>query len=473
MRSDLRWWLVLVAVLGTLAAAPGAFVRSTYGGLASVDEPQYLLTAISLWEDQSLDIDDELDDERWRTFHQAQLPRQTQPQPDGSQVAPHDPLLSLLLALPYELGGVTGARWLLALVNGVLAAALLHLAHRRFAVGRALATVGALTAATSVPFVVYGSQLYPELPAALAVTLAVDAGLAAVHRRSTAVVAVAVITLPWLSVKYVPVAAVVALLHLWRLHRDRDIGHRNGLLATYVGAGITYLAAHLAWYGGLTVYAAGDFFVEQGSQFSVLGTRPNPLGRSRRLVGLLVDRGFGIAAWQPAWLALLPAMGAIAVRRPPRWTWLAAPLLVGWAGATWAAVTMHGYWFPGRHVLHALPLAVVLVLWWVQQRGPRLRAVVAAAAGLGIWATAGLLSGGLAGDLTFVVDFAGVDHPGYQTWSRLLPDHYARPSGIDASTATWILLAVAAITAGAVMARHAGTGGEQDEQAPRPPSAAV
>ena len=472
MRSDLRRLLALVAVVGTLVAAPGAFVRSTYGGLASVDEPQYLLTAISLWEDRSLDIDDELDDERWRTFHQAQLPQQTQPQPDGSQIAPHDPLLSLLLALPYRLCGVTGARWLLALVNGALAAALLHLAHRRFAVGRALATTGALTAAASVPFVVYGSQLYPELPAALAVTLAVDAGLAPVRRRSSAIVAAAIIALPWLSVKYVPVAAVVALLHLWRLQREHAVTHRNGLLATYVAAGLGYVVAHLAWYGGLTVYAAGDFFVEQGSQFSVLGTRPNPLGRSRRLIGLLVDRGFGIAAWQPAWLAMLPALGALAVRRPARWTWLAAPLVVGWAGATWAAVTMHGYWFPGRHVLHALPLAVVLVLWWVQQGGPWLRGTVSVLASLGVWATVGLLSGGLAGDLTFVVDFAGVDHAGYETWSRLLPDHYANPSGIDAGTALWILVAVTAIAAGAARARRS-TAADDHATTGQSPSAVV
>lgn len=461
MTVRLRWLLLLVAAIGTLVALPGASVRSTYGAEASVDEPQYLLTAISLAEDGDLDIADELAEERWRAFHEAELPQQTEPRPDGSRLAPHDPLLPLLLAVPYEVGGLLGARWALALVNGLLAAALLHLAVRRFAVPHGLATAGALVAAASVPFVVYGSQVYPELPAALAVTLAVDAGLARPRRATTAVVALAVVALPWLAVKYVPVAAAVALLHLRRLHRDGHRPHLLALLAAYAVAGATYVGAHLAWYGGLTVYAAGDFFADNGGQLSVLGTNPDPLGRTRRVVGLLVDRGFGIAAWQPAWLAVVPAVGAMLGRRvgtptaPAREAgardrrWLLVPLGIGWANATWVAVTMHGYWFPGRHLLHVLPLAVVVVLWWAARLSARGRLALGATAALGLWSTAALLAGGLAGDLTWVVDFADVDHPGYRLWRQVLPDGMQRPAGTDLLTAGWaaVLGTVGLVTA--------------------------
>lgn len=448
----LRWLLVLVAVLGTLVALPGASVRSTYGAQAAVDEPQYLLTAISLAEDRDLDIADELTDERWRAFHEAPLPQQTEPRPDGSRLAPHDPLLPLLLAVPHELGGLLGARWALALVNGLLAAALLHLAVRRFAVPRGLATGGALVAAASVPFVVYGSQVYPELPAALAVTVAVDAALARPRRSTTAAVVLAVVALPWLAVKYVPVAATVAVLHLWRLHRDGERSHLTGVLTAYAVAGATYVAAHIGWYGGLTVYAAGDFFADNGGQLSVLGTNPDPLGRSRRIVGLLVDRGFGIAAWQPAWLAVVPAVAAMVRRSPLGRRWLLLPLAVGWANATWVAVTMHGYWFPGRHVLHVLPLAVVVVLWWAARLRRPGRLVLGVLAALGLWSTLALLVDGLAGELTWVVDFAGVDHPGYRLWRQVLPDGLQRPPGTDLLTSLW---AMALGIVGILAARHA------------------
>ena len=70
------------------------------------------------------------------------------------------------------------------------------------------------------PLTVYGTQVYPELPAALAVTIAVGALLGR-SRRGAIVAGVAVVALPWLSVKYAPVAAVLAALALWRLPRHR------------------------------------------------------------------------------------------------------------------------------------------------------------------------------------------------------------------------------------------------------------
>ena len=65
------------------AAGLGAGVRSTYGGPAAVDEPQYLLSALSLYEDHDLDIADELAERRYLAFHDADLPVQTAVRPDG------------------------------------------------------------------------------------------------------------------------------------------------------------------------------------------------------------------------------------------------------------------------------------------------------------------------------------------------------------------------------------------------------
>lgn len=444
--------LAAVAVVGLLAAAPGAWVRSTYGAVTSADEPHYLLTALSLAEDGDLDISDELAEERWRTFHEAALPRQSAELPDGRHVAPHDPLLPVLLALPMGIGGWLAARLALAIVAGALAAATLWLAVRRFEVPLGVATATVASAAASVPLFVYGSQVYPELPAALAVTLAAGAGLGPVRPRSSVVVALAVVALPWLAVKYVPVAATLALLHLMRVHRT-DRRHVAGLLGGYAVAGATYVMAHLAWYGGVTVYAAGDFFLEHGGQSAVFGTRPNLPGRSVRLIGLLVDRGFGIAAWQPAWLAVVPAAAALLRRRPARWTWLLLPLAVGWLNATFVAVTMHGWWFPGRQVVHVLPLAVVAIAWWVARQARAVQGVVAAAAALGAWSSAWLITEGLRGRIAWIVDFAAVADPWYRIWRTVLPDHLA------ATPATWWLHAVwvAALVLVAVLAwRRAG-----------------
>src|SRR3954471_22475710 len=127
---------VLVAVwLGvTLWCAAGIPVRATYGAQTTADEPQYLLTAISLFEDRDLDIADELAARRWTAFHEAELPEQTRPLPGGRRLSPHDPLLPLLLAVPAGLGGWIGAKLAMAGLAGLLAVVLLWTAVRRLRV---------------------------------------------------------------------------------------------------------------------------------------------------------------------------------------------------------------------------------------------------------------------------------------------------------------------------------------------------
>src|SRR3954468_22166582 len=110
-------------------------VRATHGGRTTADEPQYLLSATSLAEDLDLDISDELRAERWRAWHEAELPQQTKPLLDGRRVSPHDPLLPALLAGPVAVGGWVGAKLAMAAMAGLLAAATLWVAVRRLGVG--------------------------------------------------------------------------------------------------------------------------------------------------------------------------------------------------------------------------------------------------------------------------------------------------------------------------------------------------
>ena len=55
---------------------------------------------------------------------------------------------------------------------------------------------------------------------------------------------------------------------------------------------------------------------------------------------------------------------------------IAVPLAAGWATATWVALTMHGYWWPGRQLVAVLPLGVIAVLVWLT-RHQRVRAPAA------------------------------------------------------------------------------------------------
>ncbi len=440
--------VVTIAGIATAAAAAGMAGSATYGAVVSGDEPHYLLTAISLGEDASLDVSDELAAERYRSFHEADLATQSGEDADGSRVSPHDPLLPGLLALPVALGGWVAGKAALAVLAGALAGLTLWTAVRRFGVPLAVATPVVAVFAVSAPMAVYGQQVYPEVPAALATAAAVAALAGPLRRRDQVVLGLAVVALPWLAVKYVPVAAalcVIGLLRLWRRRRTSLPGSAGRQAVALAGgvalAGAIYIAAHLAWYGGLTVYAAGEFFQANGGQLAVLGTDPDYAGRASRLVGLLVDRDFGLAAWQPAWLLAVPAAAALARRRPPGWLTLAVPFAVAWLTATFAAATMHGWWFPGRQVVVVLPLAVIAIAWWAGdgRSGPRphrSRVLLVCGLGvLGVWSYLWLAAQAATGRLTWIVDFADTADPWYRVWRSVLPDY------MDATTRTWILQA--------------------------------
>lgn len=435
--------MLLAAVVGLAAAAIAAPVRSTYGARLSADEPHYLMTAMAIAERGSLDVAPIHAEERYRRFHEVRLPAQAAVSPDGRMVVPHDPLLPALLALPWRIGGWMAARLTLAAVNGVLAALLVWTTVRRLEVPLATAVPVVAVAVASVPLAAYGAQLYPELPAALATVVAVAAGLGR-PRAGPAVAAVAgVVALPWLAVKYVPVAGALALAIGWRWWRAGGRRVVLGGAGALVVAAILYVAAHLAWYGGVTAYAAGAFFQEQGSELTVVGTDPNYLGRARRLWGLLVDAGFGLAAWQPLWLLAVPAIAALLRRRPDGFLVLLLPAAAGWLTATFVALTMHGWWFPGRQTVVILPLLVLAITMLCH--GARRRVVAAVAAGLaGVVSWVWLVVEGRLGRLTMIVDFGATTAPLRSAARLLLPDHLATAGAIGVRDALWLGLLLAA-----------------------------
>lgn len=436
---------VVAAVVGVTAAvagwaALGAGARATPVERLTADEPQYVLSALSLIEDRSLDIGDELADERARDFNEVALPRQTRPLSDGRELSPHDPLLPVLLAGPVGLGGWLGAKLALAALAGVLAGLLVWTAVRRLAVPLPAAVVTVLAFGLSSPLATYGTQIYPELPAALAVTVVVAAATGRWRRPALVVAALAIVALPWLSVKYAAVAAVLALLLLARAWRH----DRPAAVVTLVALGLAggaYLTAHQILYEGWTAYSAGDHFAT--GEFSVVGSAPNYPGRSVRLLGLLVDRDFGLAAWAPVTLLAVPALAALVRRRPEGWAWLVLPAAAGWLNASWVALTMHGFWWPGRQVIVILPLFVLAVATWVRD-SPGRRVV----AGLGAFGAASwlvFLNRVRADGWTLVID---VDRtPGVLSgaWRAVLPD-LRTPAGLDwVLYSVWAVLALAAI----------------------------
>lgn len=449
--------LATVALLTMCAAALGLPARATYGAPTSGDEPYYLVTALSLAQDQSLDIDDELRDKAYTAFHPIPLDPQTAAAGGSVRLSPHDPLLAVLLA-PAMAVGWPLAKMVLVFLAGLTAALTTRMAIFRFRVPPKLAgmVVGGLF--VGIPLAPYGTQVYPEMPAALLVVVAVDGmlGLEAATRRqaraSFGILLASLIGLPWLSVKYVPIAAVLAFgagWCTWRSGRRRMVGW--GALILIFAAAI-YLIFHQVRYGGWTVYAAGDHFVDSG-EFGVVGSEPDLVGRSRRVVGLLVDRSFGVGTWSPAWLAA-PAAVAVLIAGGVRQRWiLLAPMITGWLVASFVALTMHGWWVPGRQIVVILPL-LAIAMAVAAQRVDAVRIVVLAGAAVGLINWLWLAVETSTGRRTLIVDFSQTAAPPYRLLALLMPDGLVGGPTHDLWLGGWAAVLLATAAWAVVRSRH-------------------
>jgi hypothetical protein len=197
------------------------------------------------------------------------------------------------------------------------------------------------------------------------------------------------------------VIGAVAFRTLWRA-RQRTLALLTAELALFSVS--FYVTLNEALYDGPTPYSA-DFEGETATDASFPG---GYLERTYRLAALFIDREFGLLRWAPVfalagvgvWMLVRTRREKLARAIPQHAGAEAAALVCALAlgaqllVAAFLAPTMFGFWFPGRHLLAGLPLAVPLVAWGMR-RLPR-TGVVLAALGLAasIWLYADVRWGG-------------------------------------------------------------------------------
>jgi hypothetical protein len=396
-------WLVLFAVYASTLGLD-SFGSSDYGG----DEPHYLLTAKSLVDDGDFDVRNQRAEREWEEFYPEYLDRHGK-LTDGRAHEPHGAGFPTLIAPVFALGGAKTVELFLAAIaalGGVLAYLLaLRVVPDPWAIGATLAV------ALSAPFVAYGSAVYPELSAATALAGAALLALRLQERITRADAAgcfLLLATLPWLGTKFVPAGVVIAFFAartIWRA-RHRTLALLTSELALFSVA--FYVTLNEALYDGPTPYSA-DVEGETATDASFPG---GYLERAYRLVALLIDREYGLLRWAPVfalagvgvWMFVRTRREGLARALPQHARAESAVLLCGLAlgaqilVAAFLAPTMFGFWFPARHLLAGLLLAVPLVAWGLR-RAPRTGAALAlvgVAASVWLYADVRWGGGGLA-----------------------------------------------------------------------------
>lgn len=368
------WWSrrglatqTLCVGLATFAASGAAASRLTHTVLfPSGDEPHYLVIAQSLWRDGDLRIENNHQRRDYAEYYGRDLdPHYLTRGTDGEIYSVHPIGMPVLMAPVYAAGGYD-----LVLLGYLAMAATGAAVMWRWVVtvtgAAGLATLAWAAIALSTPFLINAFTIYPEIPAAFVMALAVPLALAVQGpTRAWHDVAIGLLaaTLPWLSTKYAPMsAALVAVTmarRLWPLH-----GARGAVVAAWARLSVPYGLSLLGWFAFFQAYwgtpmpsAPYGAMVQTRLFFTVFG-----------VPGLLFDQEYGLVIYAPAYL--LAGAGFITMARRPgpmRRVALELALLViallGTVGAF--RIWWGGSAAPGRPVtagllLVMLPLAVQL-----------------------------------------------------------------------------------------------------------------
>ena len=442
--------LLAAAALFLLLAVAYSFsadIRATRGASISGDEPFYLLTTQSLLADGDFDLTNQYDSRSYESFfdHPDGLWYQSVPTPkNGQLLSPHNPGLSVLVIPGFAMGGLVGAQVQLLLL-GAATMALAFVLADRLTGRRVLSWVATLGVGLSATAFIYSTEIYPEFPGALVLVMSL---LLVTRERALSVPDALLLTalltvMCWLGIKYAALAVLVAGYFLLKA----DHQGRAALLACGVASVGFYAWFHLHLFGGLTPYGVNAAYAGWNSS-EILGRHIEWVERYYRLWGLFIDSRFGIGRWAPLLLVAVPGLAMLAMAKPA--FRLVLGLIIGQVLiATFVAITMMGWWFPGRTLLTVLPLFVVPIVLVLARLPLWGRISVAVLGALTLATTAGLAQAGRTGEITIAVDPFDMTFPVFQGLSGLFPLYTWWT--VETWWLTYFWLAAAGLATGAVV----------------------
>lgn len=417
-------------------------IRASRGAGITGDEPFYLLTTQSLIADLDLDLTNQYEQRSYESFfdHPDGLWRQSVPNEDGVLLSPHNPGLSVYLVPGFALAGLAGVQVQL-LLTAAMAFALTFVLVARLAGSDLAAWLATAAVGVSATPFIYATEVYPEVPAA---ALLVGALLLLTIRERPAlahVAAAAVLlnVMVWFGVKYAPLAVLVAALGLYRA----DTGGRAAILALG-GVGAAFFASfHLHTFDALTPYSVN--IVYAGNDTTQLIDHHVSFGdRVYRLWGLYIDRRFGLLHWAPV-LALAFPGALLALRAGLHSRALLTLIGVQMLIATFVAITMMGWWFPGRTMMTVLPLFALPLALFLKDASTAGRTVFGSLAAYSAATTAALVYAGHNGEIVIAVDPFDLSSPVFAWLNPLFPQYTSWSAETWWLTAGWLAIGAAGL----------------------------
>ncbi|MCB0211654.1 MAG: hypothetical protein KDJ52_20115 [Anaerolineae bacterium] len=371
---DLTWLVLVGLCVSAVYLILLPYVERTWRPTG--DEPHYLLTAHSLVHDFDFDLTNNYNQFDYLDFYYSKdIVRQVRIDAAGHEILDHHLGLPLLIAPAYALGGRYGVLAFQSLVAGLLAALTFKLAWY-VSNNEVAALISTGFVFFSPPLLLYPYLVYPELVAALLTTIVLYVIITARLTPWTAMLVIgALILLPWLNRRFIPLALVLALLTVWSnwsLSRAKDslLPRRQAVIITGLGVVLTVISIGLLlWFNSqLSTPARADVVLP-------------PTGgllwrRLARGVGWLVDQQRGLFVFAPIYMIAVCSLPLLLRdfwrHRSLNWV-LLVPFVLS-LGLTAAAGGFWVAWELGpRFLVVALPaLAPLLALAWQTYRHSKL-----------------------------------------------------------------------------------------------------
>jgi hypothetical protein len=313
-RRSLRTQTAAIWIVTAAAAGLGAG-RLTHTVLfPSGDEPHYLIIAQSLWRDGDLRIEDNHARKEYAEYFRRDLdPHYLTRGLDGEIYSVHPVGMPVLITPVYALGGYT-----LVVAFFVAMAATAATVMWRWVVALT-GTLGTPTLAwaaivLSAPFLINAFTIYPEIPAALVVALAVVLTLRAtpgVRAWHDVAIGLLVGALPWLSTKYAPMSAAIVAVAFARRAWPLHAGETRWNVVGGLRIGLPYGLCLLGWFAFFYAYWGTPMPSAPYGPMTQTAVANTIFG----VPGLLFDQEYGLVPYAPAYL--LAGLGFWTMLRRP------------------------------------------------------------------------------------------------------------------------------------------------------------
>ena len=298
-----RWtlWRVTAAIgiaTASLAAIAGARLTGT-PLFPSGDEPHYLVMAQSLWRDGDLKIENNHTRGDYREYFQGELePHYLTRGADQEIYSIHPVGLPVLMAPVYAAGGYHAVVFMLILM-GATAAAIAWWWTMGTVNTAGAATFAWAAIACSAPFLFNTFTVYPEIPAALAVMIALVTAVRTNPAHPGIArwlgVGLACACLPWLSTKYAPMSVALVLVAAMRLKSEPASLLRNPKVWAVAGP---YALSLVGWFAFF--YAIWGVPLPMAPYGALVQT--SPLNLLFGVPGLFFDQEYGLLAVAPVYV---------------------------------------------------------------------------------------------------------------------------------------------------------------------------